>query len=38
VLHARSVLTQVINHGIPEQVLQDVVSVIEEFFQLPAAD
>jgi 2'-deoxymugineic-acid 2'-dioxygenase/mugineic-acid 3-dioxygenase len=32
------VLAQVINHGIPEQVLQDVVSVIEEFFQLPAAD
>jgi len=38
VLHARSVLAQVINHGIPEQVLQDVVSVSEEFFQLPAAD
>ncbi|EES16044.1 2'-deoxymugineic-acid 2'-dioxygenase [Sorghum bicolor] len=29
---------QVINHGIPEQVLQDMESVSEEFFQLPAAD
>jgi 2'-deoxymugineic-acid 2'-dioxygenase/mugineic-acid 3-dioxygenase len=29
---------QVINHGVPEQVLQDVEAVSEEFFQLPAAD
>ncbi|CAL4892020.1 unnamed protein product [Urochloa decumbens] len=29
---------QVINHGISEQVMQDMAAVGEEFFQLPAAD
>nr|CAB3462174.1 unnamed protein product [Digitaria exilis] len=29
---------QVINHGIPEQVMQDVEEVGKEFFQMPAVD
>lgn len=29
---------QLVNHGVPEQVLQDMEAVCAEFFQLPAAD
>lgn len=29
---------QVVNHGVPEQVLRDMEAVCHEFFQLPAAD
>ncbi|KAL6643978.1 hypothetical protein ACP70R_018744 [Stipagrostis hirtigluma subsp. patula] len=29
---------QVVNHGVPEQVMRDMEAVGEEFFQLPAAD
>ncbi|KAL6643988.1 hypothetical protein ACP70R_018754 [Stipagrostis hirtigluma subsp. patula] len=29
---------QVVNHGVPEQVMRDMEEVSEEFFQLPAAD
>ncbi|KAL6622765.1 hypothetical protein ACP70R_032644 [Stipagrostis hirtigluma subsp. patula] len=29
---------QVVNHGVPEQVMRDMETVCEEFFQLPAAD
>ncbi|KAL6622762.1 hypothetical protein ACP70R_032641 [Stipagrostis hirtigluma subsp. patula] len=29
---------QVVNHGVPEEVMRDMLAVGEEFFQLPAAD
>ncbi|CAL5009148.1 unnamed protein product [Urochloa decumbens] len=29
---------QVVNHGVPEQVLQDMEAVCNEFYELPAAD
>ena len=29
---------QVVNHGVPEQLLRDMEAVCHEFFQLPAAD
>ena len=32
------VALQVVNHGVPEQVLRDMEAVCHEFFQLPAAD
>ncbi|KAL6643980.1 hypothetical protein ACP70R_018746 [Stipagrostis hirtigluma subsp. patula] len=31
-------LFQVINHGVPEEVMQEMEAVCEEFFQMPAAD
>ena len=29
---------QLINHGVPEKLLQDVLDVTKEFFELPAED